>query len=162
MLSGCAPDVRSTELSRIDLTDMKTLQEIRSRLSPEEGAALASYAIRHSASSHSFCGEALLGSNGKPPETVGEAIELALVRDAAERRQAVEAARPKTPLDNARDRWETLISERDMVIDAQSMLRAKHGLRAESLHEWKALGARLADVDERLVKLKPQLSGSKR
>ena len=41
-LLGCSPEVRGIELAELDLTDMETVRDIRSRLDDTERAAFAS------------------------------------------------------------------------------------------------------------------------
>lgn len=158
-LASSAEDVRGKPLSTLNLTDMNTVQEVRARLSNSEAVAFANFALKHNAASARFCGQQLAHSDGRPPVTVGEAIRLTLVREMEARRAAADARKPKAPGELARLRWDDLISERDSLIDAHSILRATHGSSAESLPVWQSTEAKLADVNRRLTVLKPQVFG---
>jgi hypothetical protein len=146
LLLGCAPGVKDAKLEDVDLSDMKALQAIRAQLNAEDGAA-------------SFCGRPLAGPDGKPPRTVGEAIDLALDRDAADRRALALEGQSEYSRPRAQEQWDDLISERDMLINAQSVLRADHGAFAERRSEWKALEARIAHVNDHLSELEPLIYG---
>jgi len=102
----------------------------------------------------------LLASDGKPPTTVGEAIDLTLTRDAEDRRKLEEAIEPRHPREMAKEAWDDLISERDGLIDAQSRLLEVHGPAAEGSREWKALETRKLGIDKRLVEMKPLVFGA--
>ena len=159
-LLGCSPEVRGIELAELDLTDMETVRDIRSRLDDAERAAFASYVAKHHLRAAAFCGRPLIGTDGQGPKTVGEAIDLTIARDARDRRALVEASRPPHPREVARRSWDDLISERDGLIDAQSRLLEVHGQAGEGSPEWKALEARKLEVDRRLAELKPRVFGS--
>jgi hypothetical protein len=159
LLLGCAPGVKDAKLEDVDLSDMKALQAIRAQLNAEDGAAFASYVVRHSVASASFCGRPLAGPDGKPPRTVGEAIDLALDRDAADRRALALEGQSEYSRPRAQEQWDDLISERDMLINAQSVLRADHGAFAERRSEWKALEARIAHINDHLSELEPLIYG---
>lgn len=160
LLAGCAPETRDIALADIDLKDMQTVQTIRADLQPQEGIAFANYVARHHIASAEFCGQPLLRSDGKAPTTIGEAIDLAMLRDAAEHRASMEAKRPKHPRKLAREEWDKLILERDIVIDAQTRLRAEFGVGIEQRRDWKSLESRMTAVNKRLVALKPSVFGS--
>lgn len=160
LLMGCAPDPRSVELSDVDLSDMRTVQAVRAQLSAEDGAAFATYLVKHHIASANFCGRSLAGPDGKPPETIGEAIDFALAREIEDRRALAMASKPLHPRELAQQHWDTLVSERDFLIDAQSLLHAQHGTAAERLSEWSSIESRRADVDRRLLELKPTVFGS--
>ena len=158
-LLGCSPEVRGLELDDLDLTDMKTVQDIRVRLDEVEGPAFASYVTKHYMRSAAFCGRPLVASDGRPPATVGEAIDLTIARDTEERRAAEEAARPRHARDVAKQEWDELISERDGIIDAQSRLLELDGPGAQRSTEWKILEARKLELDRRLTEVKPRVFG---
>ena len=160
LLLGCASDAKSIKLDDVDLSDMGIVQGIRAQLSVEDGATFANYVVKHSVSSQNFCGRPLIGASGKPPETVGQAIDLTLVRDAEERKALIDARKPKTSWELKQAKWDDLIFERDMLIDAQTMLRTKHGPAAEGLLEWKSIEVRKADIDRRLSRMKSDVFGS--
>jgi hypothetical protein len=129
-------------------------------LNAEDAAAFSNFLAKHLIASAAFCGRPLTSASGQPPRTLGEAIDLARVRDAEERRVRELASRPKHPRELARQQWDGLISERDLVIDAQSRLTAEHGPAAKRLAEWSALESRLTHLDERLFKMKPSVFGT--
>lgn len=159
-LAGCASDPKAMNLAEVDLDDPNAVQDIRVRLDVPDRQAFNDFVFRHYTASAHFCGRALIRRDGKPPETVGEAITLTLIRQAKERRDASKATRPKTPRERARERWDDLISERDMLIDAQALLREKHGPVAHNLSEWRATEARLGAIDKGLIAIKPQVFGA--
>lgn len=160
LFTGCASDPRGVKLSDVDLSDMRTVQEVRAQLNAEDGVAFANYVVKHHIASANFCGRTLARSDGKPPETIGEAIDLALAREAEDRRAFEIASKPKHPRELAQQHWDDLISERDFLIDAKSMMRGKHGTAAERQSEWSSIETQLADVDRRLVEIKPRVFGS--
>lgn len=159
-LAGCASDPKTMKLAEVDLDDPNAIQEIRVRLDVPDRQAFNDFVFRHYTASAHFCGRALIRRDGKPPETVGEAITLTLIRQAKERQDTSKAARPKTPRERARERWDDLISERDMLIDAQALLREKHGPAAHNRSEWRATEARLGAIDKGLIAIKPQVFGA--
>jgi hypothetical protein len=158
-LLGCSPEVREIELAELDLTDMETVQTIRARLGEAEGAVFASYVAKHYVRSAAFCGRPLVTSEGQPPATVGEAIDLTIARDAQDRRALEEASGPRHPREIAKQEWDELISERDAVIDAQSRLLEVSGPGAQHSTEWKALQASKLELDRRLAEMKPRVFG---
>lgn len=159
MLTACGADVKGIRLAEVDLTNMRTVQDLRTRLDPVEGAALATYVAEHNSGSAGFCGQALTNSDGKSPETLGEAIALTIAREREERIVLAKAKRLPSPRELGRKSWSELTSERDMVIDAQSRLRFERGRMAEQLPEWAALQRKKAQIDEKLVLLKPGVFG---
>lgn len=159
LLSGCASGARDIKLSDVDLSNMTTVQNIRSRLTPNEGVAFANFVVRHRIGSAGFCGQPLLDTKGRAPATIGDAIDLALLRDAAERQATIEARRPKHPRQLAMEEWDRLVFARDVAIDAQSRIRTEYGEGAERRPEWKKLELRLTDINHKLVRMKPELFG---
>jgi hypothetical protein len=149
LLVGCASD----------LDDGQATQKIRAQLNAEDAAAFSNFLARHHIASAAFCGRPLTSASGQPPRTVGEAIDLARVRDAEELRVRKLASIPKHPRELARQRWDDLISERDLVIDAQSRLTAEHGPAAKRLAEWSALEQRTSHLNEQLFKMKRTVFG---
>ena len=159
VLLGCSPGVKEIELDELDLTDMETVQNIRARLDRADGAAFASYVAKHYVRSAAFCGRPLVTSGGQPPATVGEAIDLTMMRDAQDQRALEEASGPRHPREVAKQEWDELISERDGVIDAQSQLVELDGPGAQRSTEWKVLEARKLELDRRLTEVKPRVFG---
>lgn len=162
LLGSCAPAPRDIVLADIDLGDMQAVQSIRNRLGAEEARAFASFVVRHHLKSANFCGQPLLGANGRVPETVGEAIDLAAQRDAMERAALLAAQAPKHPRQLAKEAWDNLIRDRDIKIDAQARLRSQYGEAAAGRPEWAPLQKRLAEIDRELVAMKPIVFGSGR
>ena len=160
LLGGCAPSARDVAIADLDLGDMQTVQAIRNKLSEQEGRAFASYIVRHHVKSAKFCGRPLLRSDGKEPETVGEAVDLAMRRDALELGAQMAVWAPKHPRELARQAWDDLIRDRDIKIDAQARLRMQYGDGAIHQPEWKSLEASLAEIDRQLVSMKPTVFGS--
>lgn len=152
-LAGCASDPKSVRLADVDLTDMSTVRDIRAGLGPKEGIAFANYVVKHVSTSSNFCGHVLLGPQGKPPSTIGEAIEFTLAKDAEDRRasQMVTKLRPFWELEQQRSQ---LANQRDLLLDLQGRLRAENGARVVRLSRWRSIEASLADVNRRLAQLK--------
>lgn len=159
LLVGCAPDAKKMALADIDLGNMQSVQAIRSQLGPHDGAAFASYVIRHHRLSVNFCGQPPINSDGKEPTTVGEAIDLAMLREAAERQASRDAKRPKHRRELAREQWTYLISQRDTAIDAQSRLRMQFGDEAELRPEWKSSEIRMNAINQKLRTIKSAAFG---
>ena len=160
LLAACSGDARSLRLTELDLTDMATVQDIRNRLSPADASAFATFAVRHNTTSAGFCGHPLLDPTGKPPRTIGQAIDLTLARDSDERKSRNAAARPRTQAELMNDKWAELIRQRDRLIDRQTILRTQQGPAAERLPEWKSLVSQMATSDRELSLLKPKVFGS--
>ena len=79
----------------------------------------------------------------------------------AEDERALELAnKPKHPFELYQEQWDTLVSERDHLIDAQSVLYSKHGAAASRLSEWSSIESRVADVNRRLTEMKPKVFGA--
>lgn len=155
LLGGCAPGARDIALSDLNLSDMQQIQSIRNQLGPQDGRAFANYIVRHHVASVNYCGRPLLGAHGKPPETVGEAIDLAMRRDALELGAALAASAPKHPRQLARDEWDSLIRDRDIKVDARARLHDQFGDKASRRPEWASLEAQLSEIDRKLVAMKP-------
>lgn len=160
LLGGCAPEARDTLLSGVDLSNMETVQRIRDQLGPQDGVAFANYVVRHNFKSASYCGKPLLNADGEAPATIGEAIDLAVRRDAAERRSSNRSQIPKTSREQAKEKWDGLIRDRDLLIDAQDRFRLEYGNAADRRAEWKARETEIAAIDRKLVAMKPTVFGS--
>ncbi len=160
LLGGCAPSARDIALAEIDLRDMQTVQSIRTQLSDQDARAFASFVVRHHVKSAGFCGRPLQNSQGKPPATVGEAIDLAVRRDAMELQASMAALAPKHPRELAREAWDNLVRERDIGIDAQTRLRMQYGDAAIRRPEWARLEASIAEIDRKLVAMRPAIFGA--
>jgi hypothetical protein len=153
VLVSCASDPKSIPLGDVDLSDMSTVQEIRSRLDAKEGVAFANYVVKHISTSSSFCGNLLLGPKGKPPSTIGEAIEFTLAKDAEDRRASQMAIKLK-PYWELEQKKNQLANQRDLLVDMQGILRAEHGAGAVRLSRWRSIETSLAEVNRRLAELK--------
>ncbi len=160
LLGGCAPAARDIALADLDLRDMQTVQAIRTQLGEQDARAFASFVVRHHVKSAGFCGQPLQDSRGKPPETVGEAIDLAVRRDALELQAKMAALAPKHPRELAQEAWDDLVRERDLGVDAQSRLRMEYGDAAVRRPEWARLEASLAEIDRKLAAMRPSLFGA--
>ncbi len=79
LLAGCTQDVRDRPLDEIDLADTAAVRQIGRELSSADSLAFTTYAALH-ARSGGLCGNRR--GDGKPPETVGEAIEAMRLRTA--------------------------------------------------------------------------------
>ena len=110
--------------------------------------------------SANFCGQPLVGANGKAPVTIGDAVDLSIIRDAAERLALAEAQKPKHPRQLIKEEWDSLISARDILMDSQSRLRIEHGEKAARHAEWKSLEVKMAAIDRKLVEMKPAVFGN--
>ena len=159
LLGGCAPEARGIALSDVDLSDMHTVRTIRSQLAPKDGIAFANYVVRHHAKSASYCGQPLRNADGKAPETVGEAIDLAVQRNALERQVSIAPEPPKHPRTLAKENWDNLIRDRDFMLDSQARLRLEYGNAAKRRPEWKPLETRMAENDRKLMALKSAVFG---
>ena len=122
-LMSCAPDVHSLELDNLDLTDSSTVQHIRAGLNDVEKVAFAEFLVRHVALSSSYCGEPLVHRDGRPPATIGAAIELSIARSRAEKLHLARFAFTE-PIDPAVAKRETLLRERDDLINGKMSMRA--------------------------------------
>lgn len=162
LLGGCAPGGRDIALSDINLSDMQTVRQIRDQLAPQDGIAFANYILRHHAKSASYCGKPLLDADGKEPATVGDAIDLAVRRDAMEQAALLASQAPKHPLQFAREEWDMLQRDRDIVIDTQTRLRSEFGDGASRHPEWASLEIRSAEIDRKLVAMQPTVFGAER
>lgn len=162
VLGGCAPSARDIALSDLNLRDMQQIQTIRNQLGPQDGRAFANYVMRHHVTSANYCGRPLLSAHGQPPETVGEAIDLAMRRDALELKAVLAATAPKHPRQLARAEWDSLIRDRDMKVDARARLHDQFGERASRRPEWASLEIQLAEIDRKLVAMKPLVFGAAR
>lgn len=160
LLGGCAPGARNIALADLDLRDMQTVQAIRNQLSPQDGQAFANFIVRHHVKSANFCGRPLVRPDGKAPETVGEAIDLAVRRDAMEVQTQMAAWAPKHPREIARETWDDLVRDRDIRTDSQTRLRMQYGDGAVRHPEWADLESSLAEIDRKLVAMKPTIFGS--
>lgn len=159
LLVGCAPDAREIAINDVNLRDMDAVANIRAQLKPQEQVAFANFLIRHHADSAHFCGKPLTGPGGKPPATIGEAVDYAMLRDEADRLAAIEAKKPKHQRQLAKEEWDRLIASRDILVDSQSRLRMEFGDNAERRSEWKSVATRLAAIDKQLVEMKPAVFG---
>ncbi len=162
LLGGCAPGARDIALSDVNFRDMQQVQTIRNRLGPQDGRVFANYVVRHNAASVNYCGRPLMGAHGKAPETVGEAIDLAMLRDALEAKALLAATAPKHPRQLARDEWDSLIRDRDIKVDARARLHDQFGEEARRRPEWASLETQLAEIDRKLVAMKPEVFGAAR
>lgn len=160
LLAGCAPQARDIALADVDLRDMQAVAAIRAQLQPQERAAFANFIVRHHISAANFCGHPLINASGRAPETIGEAVDLAMVRDAAEARALAEASQPKHPRQSAKEEWDNLITARDIMMDSQSRLRIEHGEKVVSRSEWITLTKKMAEIDRKLVAMKPVVYGT--
>lgn len=160
LLGGCTPAARDIALSDIDLTNMQTVRTIQDRLSSQDGAAFADYAVRHHIKSANYCGQPLLNNDGEAPDTVGEAVDLTARRDAVNRPVLVAAQTPSHPRELAKEQWDKLIGNRDTIIDAQDRLRLQYGDGAKRRLDWISLETKLVEIDRKLVAMKPNVFGS--
>lgn len=160
LLAGCSPQARDIALADVDLRNMQTVSAIRAQLAPREQIAFANFVVRHHISSANFCGQPLVGSGGQSPATVGEAVDLAMRRDAAEQQALVEASKPKHPRQRAKEEWDNLIIARDILLDSQSRLRMEHGDKALRRSDFLSLTTKMAEIDQKLVAVKPIVFGS--
>ena len=160
LIAGCAPQGREIALADVNLSNMETVGKIRAQLAPQEKVAFANYVVRHHVKSANFCGQPLVGANGKAPVTIGDAVDLSIIRDAAERLALAEAQKPKHPRQLIKEEWDSLISARDILMDSQSRLRIEHGEKAARHAEWKSLEVKMAAIDRKLVEMKPAVFGN--
>jgi hypothetical protein len=150
-VAACTPDVRATKLADIDLSDSSVLTIIREQLNSEERALLSTYVVRHMAGSARFCGQPLVGPDGKEPATIHEALELTRARNLAERSAMAARQAPLVTTPTLVERRARLIGERDHLITRQSMLRLQFGQDARQRPEWQKLEKDLAALDQKLA-----------
>ena len=155
LLAACSQDPRAIELADVNLADMDVVQDIRGRLAPEDRPVFGTYVIRHAATSPSFCGEVLVDRDGRKPRTIGEAIDLTVLREERDRRERLAAERPPTAAEALRNRRESLIARKEMLIGRQTLLHATHGPAAREMPEWAEIEAGMADYDAQLAALEP-------
>ena len=160
LLAGCAPQVRDIPLADVDLSNMETVGTIRVQLDPKDRVPFANYVVRHHATSANFCGKPLVALTGKEPTTIGEAVDLSVLREAEERQAKIEANKPKHPAQLAKERWNNLIIARDILIDSQARLRIQYGDEAMRRSEWKLVESRMAVIDKKLLAMKTGVFGS--
>lgn len=118
-LAGCAPSVRETSLTGLDLADGEILSALQDSLPQDDRAALGTYALLHWPKSKFYCGKPI-GGRGALAATIGEAIdqtrayEIALATARAEARTgaAFSARQQETELVT---RMEQLVFERDLL-----------------------------------------------
>jgi hypothetical protein len=93
------------------------------------------------------------------PETLGEAIELGLAKEnGGVKSPRIENAF-SSPVELARQRWDGLVSERDMLLDSKSHYLETTSPSADLSRHIKDLDLRIRAVNERLLNLKPQVFG---
>lgn len=160
LLSACAQDPLSVRLAEVDLSDAAVMQDLARGLSPKDKAALIIYQTVHSPSSTGFCGQRLVGRDGEEPRTIGDAINLTLRREAQLRTARIEAERPKTAAELAREQWDGLIVERELLIARQSALLVNHGPAAKRLSEWNSLETKMTESDRKLAALRPEMESA--
>lgn len=160
LLAGCMPEARDIALADVDLRDMEAIAQIRSQLAPQDSIAFANYIVRHHSKAANFCGQPLVGIGGKEPATIGEAVDLSIERDKAERLAMLEAKKPKHPRQLVKEEWDNLIFARDLLMDSQSRLRMEFGENATRRTDWKSLEAKMAQIDQKLVMMKPTVFGT--
>lgn len=160
LLAGCSPEVRDIALADIDLRDMNAVAKIRSQLDSQDSVAFANYVVRHHRAAASFCGQPLVGAGGKEPVTIGEAVDLSIERANAERLALLEAQKPKHPSQIAKEEWDNLIRTRDILLDSQTRVQMEYGKSAVRRPEWKSIETKMAEIDKKLVAMKPIVFGS--
>lgn len=157
LLAACSQDPRAIELADVNLADMDVVQDIRGRLAPEDRSVFGTYVIRHAATSPSFCGEVLVDRDGRMPRTIGEAIDLTVLREERDRRERLAAKRPPTAAEALRRQRDSLILGKEALIGRRTFLDMRHGPAAKELPEWAEIEARMADYDAQLAALEPKL-----
>lgn len=157
LLAACSQDPRGIELAEVNLADMDVVQEIRGKLPPEDRPVFGTYVVRHAVTSPSFCGEVLVDRNGRQPRTIGEAIDLTVLREEEDRRERLAAKRPLTAAEAVRSQREFLIGQKEALIGRRTLLDATHGPAARKMPEWEEIEAELADYDAQLAALQPEL-----
>lgn len=160
LLTGCTANLRDMALAEFDLRDMASVATIRSQLGPQDSIAFANFVARHHRKATNFCGQPLIDQGGKAPKTIGEAIDLAILRDEADRLAALEAQKPKHRQQVLKDEWDSLIFARDILLDSQSRLQMEYGGKATRRPQWSSLKTKIADIDQKLLAMKPKVFGA--
>jgi ABC-type multidrug transport system ATPase subunit len=152
MLASCTTSRLDTPLAGLDLNDRATLARLQRDLAPEDRGALALYALLHWPGSAAFCGEPLLDSQGRLPQTIGEALRLTKARQAADAAAAVQRARPLSQGEKRLAEQEYEINRRDALLARQqvAMMQADS---PESRAELRDIEAELEAVNARLEEL---------
>jgi hypothetical protein len=152
---GCTSDVERLPLAEVDLTDMRVVARLQSQMKPEDRRIFATYILEHRIASAGYCGRPLRGSRGEPPVTIGDALDMTRLR-LAEYSAPQNTRVPVNMADDAVSRWAELIARRDLLIDSQTLLRARHGKSVERRSEWKSIQVQMAAVESELLALRPQ------
>jgi hypothetical protein len=83
LLGSCGgPDVRETKISDIDFSDPAAIQKVTQKLEPQDRQHFDFYVFRRTVGA-GMGGTEIARSDGKAPETVGEAVDLAGTTKAA-------------------------------------------------------------------------------
>lgn len=155
LLAACfGEDARDRSLAGLDLSNMELVRELGRGLSSADRAMFSTYVAIHAPSSPTFCGERLVGRDGREPLTVGEAIDMTQVRDFEIRLARAKEAKPLTPAQVARRQEVFTVDQRGTLSDRQTLLFAKYGPAARSMPEWAALERRKAEYDRQLAAMR--------
>ncbi|HEV2078347.1 MAG TPA: hypothetical protein VGR19_00400 [Allosphingosinicella sp.] len=108
LLGSCGgPDVRETKISDIDFSDQAAIQKVAQELEPRDRQHFDFYVFRRTAGV-GMGGTEITRSDGKAPETVGEAVDLAETTKAAADQRIAE--------------WKELIAKRNSLIKRRNSL----------------------------------------
>lgn len=149
-LAACAPSVRERTLAGLDLADGNTLATLQAALTPDDRAALGTYALLHWPKSKFYCGRPI-GDRGVAAKTIGEAIDQTRAYEVALQRvqaaaQIADAAEPGAAQRALVTRMEALVLERDR-------LRSRIGPVADESPRGVAISQQLALIRAELEKL---------
>jgi len=139
LLGSCGgPDVRETKISDINFSDPAATQKVAQKLEPRDRQYFDFYVFRRTVGA-GMGGAQITRSDGKAPETVGEAVDLAKTSKAtADQRIAV---------------WKELIAKSNSLIRRRnSLLRPDASLPPQHKAEFERLGKEIAAVQVEIEK----------
>lgn len=155
LLSACMGDAaRDRSLAGLDLSNMELVRELGEGLNAADRGAFSTYVAIHAPSSPTFCGEVLVGRDGRQPLTIGEAIDMTRLREFEIQFARAEEAKPLTPAQAARRQIRFSDDQRGMLSDQQTILFAKYGSAAARTPEWAELERRKADYDRQIAEMR--------
>lgn len=151
LLAGCSTPPRDIAIAQLDLADGKTLASLQAALSPDDRAAIGTYALLHWPKSKFYCGEPI-GGDRTVAATVGEAIEQTRAYEA--KLALAQATANQTAAASAQDQQKLLIDQMERLVLQRDMLFGKLGPNAQSSLEAHEIKTRLAILRSELLELR--------
>jgi hypothetical protein len=139
LLGSCGgPDVRETRISEIDFSDPAAIQKVAQKLEPRDRQHFEFYVFRRTLGA-GMGGTEITRSDGKAPETVGEAVDLAEIT--------------KAGADQRISGWKQAIAKRNALIRrANSLLGPDSSLPPQHKAEFDRLQKEIAAVQAEIEK----------